>query len=179
MTTARLTPGDPAPWSIARAPDNPRYQFDTVAGRYIALCFFGSAGDPAIARMLAVFRQRGDVFDDNHASFFAIGADPADEGEKRVEEHFPGFRLVGNFGLQVAPRYGVCDEPAAAKVPHYHPTTFLLDPALRVLAVLPIVDPTAHAQQLLDLVGRLPPLGGVRQGRPAAPVLLVPQLFER
>jgi len=134
MTTARLTPGDPAPWFIARSPNNPRYQFDTVAGRYIAVCFFGSAGDPAIARMLDALRQRSDVFNDDHASFFAIGADPADEQEKRLEEHFPGFRLLWDFGLRIAARYGVCDEPATGKARRYQPTTFLLDPALRVLA---------------------------------------------
>jgi peroxiredoxin len=178
MTTARLTPGDPAPWFITPSPNNPRYHFDSVAGRYIALCFFGSASNPAIAQMLDALRRRGDVFDDDHASFFGVGADPADGQEKRVEERVPGFRLLWDFGLKVAARYGVCGEPAAGETARYQATTFLLDPALRVLAVLPIADPVAHARQLLDLVGRLPPLGGVRPGRPAAPVLLVPQLFE-
>jgi len=179
MTTARLTPGDPAPWFIAPSPNNPRYHFDSVAGRYIALCFYGSAGNPAIAQMLAALRQRGDVFDDGHASFFGVGADPADGQEKRVEERIPGFRLLWDFGLKIGARYGVCSEPAAtAEASRYQPTTFLLDPALRVLAVLPIADPAAHAQHLLDLIGRLPPLGGVRPARAGAPVLLVPQLFE-
>jgi len=178
MTTARLTPGDPAPWFITPSPNNPRYHFDSVAGRYIALCFFGSAGNPAIAQMLAGLRQRSDVFDDDHASFFGVGADPADGREKRVEERIPGFRLLWDFGLKIAARYGVCDETTGGDAPRYQPTTFLLDPALRVLAVLPIADPAAHARQLLDLIGRLPPLGGVRPARPGAPVLVVPQLFE-
>jgi hypothetical protein len=34
MTTIRLTPGDPAPWFITPSPANPRYHFDSVAGRY-------------------------------------------------------------------------------------------------------------------------------------------------
>ena len=63
--------------------------------------------------------------------------------------------------------------------PAISPTTFILDPALRVLAVLPIADPLLHGRQLLELIGRLPPLAAMRQGRPSAPVLLVPQLFER
>lgn len=179
MTTARLTPGDPAPWFITPSPNNPRYHFDSVAGRYIALCFFGSAGNPAIAQMLAALRRRGDVFDDDQASFFGVSADPGDEREKRAEERIPGFRLLWDFGLKVAARYGVCDEPKPGETARYQPTTFILDPALRVLAVLPIADPLLHAQQLSELLGRLPPLGSVRQGRPSAPVLLVPQLFER
>jgi peroxiredoxin len=178
MTTDRLTPGDPAPWFITPSPANPRYHFDSVAGRYIALCFYGSAGNPAIAQMLAALRQAS-AFDDDHASFFGVSADPGDDREKRIEERIPGFRLLWDFGLKVAARYGVCDELKPDETARYQPTTFILDPALRVLAVLPIADPVLHGRQLLELVGRLPPLGGVRQSRPAAPVLLVPQLFER
>ena len=179
MTTVRLTPGDPAPWFITPSPNNPRYHFDSVAGRYIVLCFFGSAGNPAIGRMVAALYERGDLFDDDQASFFGVSADPGDEREKRLAERIPGFRLLYDFGLKVAARYGVCDEPTPGETSRYQPTTFILDPALRVLAVLPIADPLLHARQLLELVERLPPLGARRQGRPAAPVLLVPQLFER
>ena len=39
----RLEVGDPAPWFHQRSPTNPNYAFDTAAGRYIVLCFFGSA----------------------------------------------------------------------------------------------------------------------------------------
>ena len=42
-----LTPGDPAPWFTARSTVNPRFTLDTEAGRYLVLCFFGSAADPA------------------------------------------------------------------------------------------------------------------------------------
>jgi peroxiredoxin len=154
-------PGDPAPWFITPSPANPRYHFDSVAGRYIALCFYGSAGNPAIAQMLAALRQAG-AFDDDHASFFGVSADPGDDREKRIEERIPGFRLLWDFGLKVAARYGVCDEPKAGETARYQPTTFILDPALRVLAVLPIADPVVHGRQLLELVGRLPPLGGVQ-----------------
>ena len=148
-----------------------------MAGRYIALCFYGSAGNPTIAQMLAALRQAG-AFDDDHASFFGVSADPGDDREKRIEERIPGFRLLWDFGLKVAARYGVCDEPKPDETARYQPTTFILDPALRVLAVLPIADPVVHGRQVLELVGRLPPLGGVRQSRPSAPVLMVPQLFE-
>jgi len=175
----RLTPGDPAPWFVARSANNPRYHFDSVAGRYIVLCFFGSAGNPAVARMLSAIGERRDLFQDDHASFFGVSADPEDERQARVAESIPGFRLFWDFGLKVAARYGVCDEPTPGAAARYQPTTLLLDPALRILAVLPIADPEAHARQLIDLVGRLAPLGGHRPGRPAAPVLLVPGLFER
>src|SRR5262245_66333473 len=93
MTTARLTPGDPAPWFITPSPNNPRYHFDSVAGRYIVLCFFGSAGNTAIAPMLAALRHRGDVFNDDQVSFFGGRAGPGEDRDERVAERSHGFRL--------------------------------------------------------------------------------------
>jgi peroxiredoxin/predicted 2-oxoglutarate/Fe(II)-dependent dioxygenase YbiX len=179
MTSVRLTPGDPAPWFILPSPRNPRYHFDSVAGRYVVLCFYGSAANPAMAAMLAGIRGRDDLFQDDQAAFFAVSADPEDERQGRVQERIPGFRLLWDFRLAVAARYGVCEEPTSDQARRYQPTTFLLDPALRILAVMPIADPAAHTAHLLDLVGRLPPLGPLRPIRPGAPVLLLPQLFER
>jgi peroxiredoxin len=179
MSAVRPNPGDPAPWFIAPSPKNPRYHFDSVAGRYVVLCFYGSAANPAIAQMLAGIRQAETVFEDDHASFFGVSADPDDERQHRIQERIPGFRLFWDFGLKVAARYGVCEEPRSGETGRYQPTTFILDPGLRVLAVSPIADPAAHARQLLDLIARLPPLGASRPARPAAPVLLLPNLFER
>jgi peroxiredoxin len=43
MRRTLLTVGEPAPWFTARSINNPRFHFDTIAGRYVVLCFFGSA----------------------------------------------------------------------------------------------------------------------------------------
>src|SRR5215212_6901368 len=52
-----LLPGDPAPWFRQRSTSNPDYAFDTAAGRYIVMCFVGTANDhqgkAAIAAVLA------------------------------------------------------------------------------------------------------------------------------
>jgi peroxiredoxin/predicted 2-oxoglutarate/Fe(II)-dependent dioxygenase YbiX len=177
MTTLPLRPGDPAPWFVAPSPTNPRHHFDSVAGRYIVLCFFGSAVTPAVAEMLARIRGRTDIFDDERASFFGVSCDPDDERLQRVGESYPGHRLFWDFGLKVSGAYGAC-EPKRGEPMSYRPQSFILDPRLRVLAILPIEDPLAHARALLDYVGGLPPLGNRQPARPGAPVLLVPQLFE-
>jgi hypothetical protein len=41
-----LEPGDPVPLFVAPTAQRADFRFDTVAGRYIVLSFFGSAGDP-------------------------------------------------------------------------------------------------------------------------------------
>jgi hypothetical protein len=40
-----LLPGDPAPWCRQRSTSNSDYAFDMVAGRYVVMCFFGTAND--------------------------------------------------------------------------------------------------------------------------------------
>ena len=66
-----LGPGDPAPWFSQRSTSNPKYVFDTAAGRWLVLCFFGSAGDPASRAVLDQVLAHRDLFDDEQASFSA------------------------------------------------------------------------------------------------------------
>src|SRR5262245_39815755 len=102
----RLGAGDPAPWFHQRSPGNPNYAFDTAAGRYIVLCFFGSAADPCgRAALDAVFANRGH-FDDARACFFGVSLDPADEREGRVRDSMPGLRFFWDFDGTVSRLYG-------------------------------------------------------------------------
>ncbi len=180
VSQTRLTPGDPAPWFVAATSANPQFNFNTAAGRYIALCFFGSAAARPIGAMLAAFSQRPDVFDDDHACVFGVSVDPKDKGQNRVRDGVPGFRLFWDFDRRVSQLYGVCapDETGAAPGNHhvvYARTTFVLDSNLRVIAVLPIGDPAAHARELIDLVAGLPAIG---ESYGPAPVLVLPRVFE-
>jgi peroxiredoxin len=85
-----LTPGDPAPWFQARSAGNPRYEFNTVAGRVIVLCFFGSARQAGALELLQGFRGRPDLFNDDRAAFCGVSCDPSDDAEKRGGEQIPG-----------------------------------------------------------------------------------------
>src|SRR4249920_465536 len=87
-----LTVGDPAPWFRQRSPSNPSYAFDTTAGRYILLCFFGSAGDAAGPAAIDAVLARGARFDGQRLAFFGVSIDPSDEREQRVSERTPGIR---------------------------------------------------------------------------------------
>ena len=178
MTSTLLLPGDPAPWFVAPSSTNPRYHFDSVAGRYVVLSFFGSAATPGMREMLAQIMRRTDVFEDEHAAFFGVSCDPDDQRQQRVNERIPGFRVFWDFGLKISTLYGACEASSPQRTVPYRAISFVLDPRLRVLAALPIADPVEHARRLADFVAGLPPLGVRRPGQPAAPVLLVPQIFE-
>ena len=82
----RLEAGDPAPWFHQRSPTNPNYAFGTAAGRYIVLCFFGSAAHPLGRAALEAVVANRRYFDDHNISFFGVSLDVADETEGRVRD---------------------------------------------------------------------------------------------
>lgn len=75
-----MAPGEAVPWFTSSTPSRERFTFDTVAGRYIALCFLGSSSDPTAARVLTDLLARRDTFNDERASFFGVIVDPRDHG---------------------------------------------------------------------------------------------------
>lgn len=92
-----LMPGEPGPWFRQRSLSNPNYAFDTAAGRYIVLCFFGSARDHhSHAIIQAVAAHRG-FFDDLKGCFFGVSSDPTDVSEARIADRYPGMRYLCDF----------------------------------------------------------------------------------
>src|SRR5258707_9341615 len=87
------SPGDPAPWFQAACTSNPGYNFDTTAGRYVVLCFFGSAADPIGSVALNAVMSRRALFDDQNICFFGVSVDPSDRDSQRVRASLPGIRF--------------------------------------------------------------------------------------
>lgn len=174
MRASPLTVGEPAPWFACRTKGNPRYSFSTVAGRYVVISFFGSADDPDAARLLEAVSIRRGRFDDVNISFFGVSVDPQDERGQRVTDSIPGIRYFWDFDRSVSALYGVAPAGEA-----YRPITYVLDPALRVLAALPFAQaPDGGAGSLLALLDRLPAIGPPLVAASQAPVLVLPRVFE-
>ena len=71
-----LQVGDPVPWFKQNSTSNPNFSFDTVAGRYIVLCFYGMGSDEVGRATLASFQEEHrSVFDDKIA-LFGVSVDP-------------------------------------------------------------------------------------------------------
>ena len=171
-----LQPGEPAPWFVARCTSNERYHFDTVGGRYVVLCFLGSAREAYARALVAGFEAHRGHFDDLRACFFGISIDPADEREGRLKEKLPGYRHIWDFKRGVSAAYG-----AITPEGRYLPCSFLLDPALRVIAIVPIdakQPPEHHVAAMMRLLSEQPPVAPEALAGPAAPVLVVPRVFE-
>jgi peroxiredoxin/predicted 2-oxoglutarate/Fe(II)-dependent dioxygenase YbiX len=175
-----LGPGDPAPWFSQRSTSNPKYVFDTAAGRWLVLCFFGSAADPASRAALdQVLAQRA-IFDDEHASFFGVSLDPKDEAENRVAEALPGLRYFWDFDGAVARAYGAVPQQAEPGKGRVAMRRFwvVIDPTLRIRRILPFRPDGSDVPELFACLRALPAPGRHAAMDVPAPVLMLPDVFE-
>jgi predicted 2-oxoglutarate/Fe(II)-dependent dioxygenase YbiX len=168
-TAAVLSPGDPAPWFVARSSVNPQFNFDTLAGRYVVLCFLGSGAHPAAGALLAGFARHADLLDGRRACLFAVSMDPADaDGSRSLPEH-SWLRWFHDDG-RISRGYGVMESQC------FRPQTMVLDERLRLYATLPFGDPERHGDAVAALLGQAPAPGEGAGGH--APVLIIPRVFE-
>jgi predicted 2-oxoglutarate/Fe(II)-dependent dioxygenase YbiX/peroxiredoxin len=179
MTTYRqLLLGEPAPWFHQRNTSNPRYAFDTVAGRYIVLCFFATAEDAVGQAALALVDAHYAMFDETRFAFFGVSNDPADEHSGRVVQRIPGVRHFWDFDGKVARLYGALPEGTDTRLTSVRRQWVVLDPALQVVGVLHFRPDGTDRDTLLAFLRGLPPVshyGGVEMH---APVILQPHVFE-
>jgi peroxiredoxin/predicted 2-oxoglutarate/Fe(II)-dependent dioxygenase YbiX len=174
-----LAPGDPAPWFHQRSTGNPRYAFDTVAGRWVVLCFFGTAGDEDGRRALAAIAANRALFDDERACFFGISLDPNDEAERRVAEAMPGLRYFWDFDGVIARAYGAIarDATPGAQL-ELRRFWVVLDPLLRVRHVVPFQPNGSEIPGLIVYLEQLPAPERFAGIDVPAPVLILPDVFE-
>lgn len=171
-----LSAGDPAPWFYQRSTSNPRYAFDTAAGRYLVLCFYGTAGDAAGRAAIDAVRAGSARFDDVRASFFGVSTDPADESEKRVQERIPGIRFFWDFDRTIGRLYG-----ASPKEGNDHASRrfwIVLDPTMRIINVIPFAADGSDRTALFAYLDSLPPPSSFAGFAIQAPVLILPNVFE-
>jgi peroxiredoxin/predicted 2-oxoglutarate/Fe(II)-dependent dioxygenase YbiX len=177
---ATLAPGDPAPWFRQRSTSNPNYSFDTVAGRYVVLCFFGSGADPAAQAALRAVQVHRALLDDTRACFFGVSLDPADAESGRVQQSLPGIRFFWDFDGAVSRLYGAVAADATASVAAVGMRRFwlLLDPALRIVASIPFAPDGSDGKAVFELLRRLPLPGRDTGAELPVPVLWLPNVFE-
>jgi predicted 2-oxoglutarate/Fe(II)-dependent dioxygenase YbiX/peroxiredoxin len=174
----QLLPGDPAPTFRQRSTSNDAYHFHAAAGRYLVLCFHGSAGDAQGLAMLDVIGQARDLFDDHHLSFFAVSLDAEDRDAKRVEESQPGIRAFWDFDGLVSRLYGAAPDDGTPELSTLRRQWVIIDPNLRVRAVIPAPPGASEVAHVVDALRALPPVP-LYSGVPVhAPIIVLPRVFE-
>jgi predicted 2-oxoglutarate/Fe(II)-dependent dioxygenase YbiX/peroxiredoxin len=174
-----LLPGDPAVYFRARASNNPTFNFDTVAGRYVLLAFIGSTHEGAGQKSLDALSSLKDVIDGDKLIAFAVSVDPRDEKAERVKVDLPRLNVFWDFDLNISRLYGAATVlPAPDGAEAYRPLWYLLDPTLRPLAVFPPPADEAAIERVRAAIKGLPPteLHGAMKAQ--APVLFIPRVFE-
>jgi hypothetical protein len=169
MSIPTCTPGEPIPAFHARSQGNPRFAFDTVAGRWVMVLIPGSLGEPGksdrLAAMVAPHVARLDV---TNAFLFVIGTDPEDEAAGRLKDG-TGRRVLWDDDGHARRAFRAFAEDGGTRS-----GWVLLDPMLRVFATWPL-EKGAEAMAALAM---LPP-PGQHAGVPiTAPVLVLPRVFE-
>ena len=181
MNRPILSVGDPAPWFTARSSNTDRFHFDTIAGRYVVLCFYGSAAITKNARILEDFTTHlRPFFNDSQIAFFGVSVDRQDEQLGRVRQMIPGIRYFWDFDGKISYLYGAIDSENCLSLEKftYHSFTLILDPFLRVIATIPLTDAAQHRQAISQILSELPPIDDYARVSLHAPVLIVPRIFE-
>jgi peroxiredoxin/predicted 2-oxoglutarate/Fe(II)-dependent dioxygenase YbiX len=176
-----LQVGDPVPWFKQASTSNPQFSFDTVAGRYVVLCFYGIGSDEVGRATLASFQeQHRSLFDDDKIALFGVSVDPTDRSEMRAREIIPGIRHFWDFDGSVGRLYGSLPRdvsPGQGQVP-IRRFWMVLNPTLRVRAIFPFKDDGSDREEVMAYLAALPPVGQFAGFEIPAPVLVIPDVFE-
>lgn len=165
-----LTPGDWAPWFEGASSLHPKASFATLGGRYVVLSFFGSASHPSSSQMLGDLAQTMSRFMQHGAFFCGVSIVPGDLHQLGAPPQ--GVIYFWDTDRSISRLYGAMADGS----PDYLQHTLILDPGLRVAAVLGLSDNgRGHVAQILKVLDQLPPLGSISR---FAPVLAIPHVFE-
>jgi predicted 2-oxoglutarate/Fe(II)-dependent dioxygenase YbiX len=158
-TLPPLCVGEFAPSFCAPTRANPRFHFNTVAGRHVLLGF--PPGDP-VRRDAGLAALDGVEIDGRALAAFLVTRETP---EAAPPDHIPSQRWFFDPDGAVGRLYAAGPEA---------PAWFVLDPALRLVARFAYED----TGPLLHLLSRLPSLDRYAGAPMVAPVLIVPRVFE-
>jgi predicted 2-oxoglutarate/Fe(II)-dependent dioxygenase YbiX/peroxiredoxin len=167
-----LIPGEPLPWFHGAALDgNPRYALHTAAGRWFVLLLMGTGTAAPCGAALDLLQAHRDLFDDERASFFGVTIDQGDADEERIAQRLPGIRWLLDYDRSISTLLGACREEEDGRH-RYRPHWLLVDPLMRVHQVADLAEGGALFERLRAMKGQPAP-------EAAAPVLVVPNVFDR
>jgi predicted 2-oxoglutarate/Fe(II)-dependent dioxygenase YbiX len=159
-----IQPGDAAPWWNQ---GRHKFVFDQAAGRYIVMSFYGTARDAIGQAALRALHDNRRFIDEDKAGFFCLCMDPRDKAELNVDENFRSLQFIWDLDGTVHRVYGIASR-----------MWIVLDPMLRVLAVIPFSADGADIPQLVGLLERLAPPCRYLGFESPVPVTMLSDVFE-
>jgi 2OG-Fe(II) oxygenase superfamily len=158
--------GEPAPWFLAARDAGEMVHFDELGGRYLVLFFFGRAVPPVVEVLVEI--ERCPLFDGDRALCVAVGNRRKDFSKGALPQSRAGHLYLLDGQGHGARRYGL-------NLP-VQPVAFILSPALQVIDVVALNDPSVFAAHIRSTLTSLLTNNDWERN---APVLIVPQVFDR
>lgn len=176
-----LGPGDRAPHFQARTRSNPKFTFDSMAGRWLVLGFPGSMANDEVRALLAQAYAASDIFDDKTASLFVVSTDPADQTNGLIADKLPGRRVFWDDDHAVARLYGalpVQEASEEASENGFRPMWFVMDPSLTIRRIVPMSSGGACVSDVLAYLRGAPGPAAYLGFEVPPPVLVLSDIFE-
>ena len=160
--------GDPVPWFSAQTVTGGSFHLQVAAGRWIVLCFLGSADDPRAQRELAELHQEAHLFDEDRLVVHGVLTAPPRDLTPLLEISGPAVSFLADYDGALTRAFGAVEMPR----------TIVLDPMLRTIANIAWDHPEGHAQVLRGLLRSLPDIDDAAGVPMMAPVLIVPRVLD-
>ncbi|MEI9964011.1 MAG: 2OG-Fe(II) oxygenase [Caulobacteraceae bacterium] len=160
-----LSIGVPAPSFVAPSPENPRYQFNSLGGRYVVLAFLPPPGEARDAALREV-QAHAALFASGSVTLFGVLPDAESYAEARNR---PPWRWFADMEGELRRLYDATAEDGSVQ-----PCWVVVDPSMRIMGSAPLAMGAMVFEKLAEL-GDPDRHAGVPMH---APVLIVPRVFE-
>jgi predicted 2-oxoglutarate/Fe(II)-dependent dioxygenase YbiX len=138
----------------------------------LVLAFFGTAADAGGKAMIGITQKARQLFDDRKIVFF--GVTTASEDQSRVAEVLPGIRYFWDLDGTVS---RACGALAVNGQSDYRRFWVIVNPDLRVRAVIQAAGEDAGTNEIIAALEALPPVDAHSGFAVQAPILILPNVF--
>jgi predicted 2-oxoglutarate/Fe(II)-dependent dioxygenase YbiX len=169
-----LLPGIVAPDFQTPGVCNPKYAFNTVAGRPIVMAFLGEPGNPQSHGLVEVIRANRRYFDDDFASVFYFVRGPDDLAAFGLADDYPGVRCLYDPNRAIARMYALSSPSGEFALP----AVVALDRQLRVTLTQVRDQSIEGFAQALRSIAALRDWRAKQRSLGHAPVLIAEWIFD-
>jgi predicted 2-oxoglutarate/Fe(II)-dependent dioxygenase YbiX len=160
--------GDPVPCFAAPLIGDGSFNLTVAAGRWIVLSFLGAPANPRVEHELAGIFQSSHLLDEDRIVFYGIFSAPPDDPTPYLTRTTSAVSFLADYDGAIGRAFG-----AGAM-----PRTIVLDPMLRAVANIPWDHADGHAATVRNVLASLPAVDDSAGVPLAAPVLIVPRVFD-
>jgi peroxiredoxin Q/BCP len=149
--------GSKAPDFTLPAPDGTKLKLSSLRGSTVILYFYPKDDTPGCTKEACGFRDAKAKLGKHKAVVLGVSPDSPESHEKFRKKYNLPFTLLADEGHAVAEKYGAWREKNmyGKKSMGIARSTFVIDPAGKVVKVFKAVRAEGHAEQVLDLLGSL------------------------